>query len=255
MIKAILDLFQIHGKMIFGDASVVIQNMFRITPKAFDPINMVFDFPPTHEGSRVIDRMMFSIRFQGLIAPKCIGVIDRPFSGFGLDMPHQLVGTDRLDHFGVDAIFPLQEPKDDAFARGRSSSFALPFTPKVGFIQLDLPFEFSALQLGQVVERFPQSVIHPGGNFDVDPQVLGQPIRGLQLVKALEDRNLPSQAAQTFALSAQLAFHIPSTRMDNLKGTTKNTLTAPQKVGRTTKNGVSSSNHAPVLAHTGYETP
>jgi len=30
---------------------------------------------------------------------------------------------------------------------------------------------------------------------------------------------------------------------------------APKKVGRTTKNRVSSCNHEPVLAHTGYEMP
>jgi hypothetical protein len=241
--------------MIFGDASIMIQNMFGIAPKAFDPIDMIFDFPPAHEHFGMVDRMMFAIPFQGAIPPKGIGVIHRPFSRFGLDMAHEFVGTDRFDHFGVNAVFPLQEPKHDAFTSRRSPTFSLSFAPKVRFIQLNLPLEFAALQLGQMVQRFSQALIHPSDDFDIDPQVLGQPIGRLQLVEALENHHLPSQTTQTFALPTELTFHVPATGMDNLKGSTKNTLPAPQKVGRTTKNRVSSSNHAPVLAHTGYVSP
>ena len=61
---------------------------------------------------------MFAIPFQGLIAPKCIGVRARPLSSFGLDISHQFFGTNGFDDFGVDAIVPLQEPKHDAFASG-----------------------------------------------------------------------------------------------------------------------------------------
>ncbi len=241
--------------MIFRDASVVIQNVFGITPKAFNPINMILHPAATHECFGMIDRMMFPIPFQGAIPAKGVRVIDRAFSGFGLDMPHQFVGTDRLDHFGVDAVFPLQEPKHDAFARRRSSAFAFPFAPKVRLIQFNLAFEFPAFQLRQMVQGFPQPLVDPCDHFDIDAQILSQPIRRLQLVEALEDHNLPSQAAQAFAFPTELAFHVPATGMQNLKGATENTLAAPQKVGRTTKNRVSSSNHAPVLAHTGYETP
>ena len=84
--------------------------------------------------------MMFPIPFQGLIAPKGIRLIDRPFPRLGLAMPHELFGTDRIPDFGVDPAFPLQKPKDDAFPRRRSTPFAFAPSPKVGLIQLDLSF-------------------------------------------------------------------------------------------------------------------
>jgi hypothetical protein len=203
----------------------------------------------------MVDRMMFPIPFQGLIAPKGIGVIDRPLSGLGFDMSHEFFGTHGLNDFGIDTRFPLQEPKDDAFPCGRSASFALPFDSKVGFIQLDLAFELSALQFSQMIQGFSHSLIDPRDHFDIHSQILGQPIAGLQLIEPLENRDLPTQPTQTFTLSTQLAFHIASTGVQDLEGTTENTLASAQKVGRTTKNGVSSSNHAPFLAHIGYETP
>jgi len=79
----------------------------------------------------MINRMMFALPFQGLVAPKGIREIDRPLSGLRLDMFHEFLGTDRLDDFGVDAVFPLQEPKADTFACRRSASrFPLRRPPK-----------------------------------------------------------------------------------------------------------------------------
>ena len=233
----------------------MIQNMFRVTPKAFNPINMVFDPATTDEGFGMIDRMMFPVPFQGLITPKGVCVIDRPFPGLGLDMSHEFLGTHRFHDVGVDAVFPLQEPEHNAFARRRSTTFALATSTKVRLIQFDLPLEFPALQLGQMVQRFSQSLIHSGDHLDINAQVLTQSISRLELIEALENRNLPTQATQTFALPTEWAFHIAATGVQDSKRSTENTLAASQKVGRTTKNRVSSGNHAPVLAHHGYETP
>jgi hypothetical protein len=106
-----------------------------------------------------------------------------------------------------------------------------------------------------VVQGFPQALVDSGDHFDIDPQILAQPIGGLQLIKGRENGNLPPQASQALALPAKLAFHIAPTGVQDLKRPTENTLTASQKVGRTTKNGVLSSTHAPVLAHIGCDTP
>ncbi len=89
--------------MIFGNTTILIENMVRILPKSFDPVNVLAGLSPTHECLRMIDRMMFPIPFQGLVAPKGIGVIDRPLQGFRLDMSHELLGAYRLDDYGVDA--------------------------------------------------------------------------------------------------------------------------------------------------------
>ena len=194
---------------------------------------------------------MSPIPFQGLIAPKGVRIINRAFPRLGLDMPHEFLGTDRLHDFGVDQVFPLQQPKGDAFARGRSSSFA----SKVGFVQFDLAFEFSPFQHTQMEQGFLQVLGHPRDDFHIHAQVLRQSVGGLQPIEPLQDSNLPMQATQAFALSTQLAFHIPATGVKNRKGPTKHTLATSQKVGRTTKNRASSSAHASCPAHHGYETP
>jgi hypothetical protein len=152
-------------------------------------------------------------------------------------------------------MFPLQESKHDTFAGSSSPAFPLPFSPKVGLIQLDLPFEFAALQLRQMVQGFSQALVHPGNHFDIDLQIPTQSVRRLKQVEALEDGNLPTEPTQAFTLATQLTFRIPPTGVDDLKRPAENTLAPPQKVSRTTKNRVSSSNHAPFLAHIGYETP
>ncbi|MDE2057097.1 MAG: hypothetical protein KGI88_07710, partial [Betaproteobacteria bacterium] len=49
--------------------------------------------------------------------------------------------------------------------------------------------------------------------------------------------------------------NISSGSLNGLKRTTKNTLTTIQKVGRTTKNSMSTSNHKHFQVYYGYETP
>ncbi len=44
MIESVLHLFKIQRKVIFGNPSVIIQDMFPKTPKPFDAVNMIFAF-------------------------------------------------------------------------------------------------------------------------------------------------------------------------------------------------------------------
>jgi hypothetical protein len=106
-----------------------------------------------------------------------------------------------------------------------------------------------------MVQGFSEALVDAGDHFDVDLQIPTESVSWLEQIEPLQDRNLPTQATETFALATELAFHIAPTRVQDLKGPTKNALAPPQKVGRTTKNRVSSCNHAPLLAHHGYETP
>lgn len=76
MVKAIFDFFQIHREMVVRDPSILIQNMFGVTPTSFSFIDMILGLSATHEAFGVVDRIMFPIPFQGLIAAKRIGVID-----------------------------------------------------------------------------------------------------------------------------------------------------------------------------------
>ena len=175
----------------------------------------------------MVERMIFAIPFQALIPTKCIGVINGPIPSFGLDRPHEFLGTHRLDDFGVHAGFLIQEPEDDAFAGSSSASFPLAFSHKVSLVQLDLSFQLATFQLGQMVQGFSESPLDASDHFDIEPQILRQPIGGLQLIKPLENRHLSTQPRQTFALSTQLAFHITTTGVQDLEGTTKNTLATP----------------------------
>jgi len=241
--------------MVFGNASILIENMFGIAPKPFDAVNVILGLASTDKRFGMINRMMFAIPFQGLIAPKGIRVVDRPFPGLGLDVSHEFFGTDRLYYFGVDTGFSLQEPKDDAFTGSGTATFPFASSPKVSLIQFDFALEFSTLQLRQMKQGISQTLVHTRDDFDIDPQIFGQPIGRLELVEPLQNCNLSTQATEAFAFSTELAFHIPAACVQDLRGTAENTLAASQKVGRTTKNRVSSHNHAPVLAHPGYETP
>lgn len=233
----------------------MIQNMLGVTPNSFHAINMIVDSVPAHESFGLDDRMMFSIASPELNAPKGIRVIDRALPLLGLDMPHEFFGTDRPHDFGVHAVFSLQETKHDTFASGGSAPFPLPSSHKVGLIQFDLSFEFAPFQLGQMVQGFSHSLVHPCHRFDVYFQILIQPIGRLKRIEALQDHDFPTQTTHAFALVAELAFHMAPTGVQDLERSTKNALPATQKNGRTTKNRVSSSNHASFLAHIGYETP
>ena len=131
--------------------------------------------------------------------------------------------------------------------------FALP--PEIGFIQFDLALQFPGFQFRDMIQRFPEPLIDAGDHFDIHAQILAQPIGGLQLIEALEDPDLAAQPLEAFAFPAPPTFHIAAARMEDLKGAAENTLPPPQKVGRTTKNRMSSCNHACFLPHIGYETP
>jgi hypothetical protein len=106
-----------------------------------------------------------------------------------------------------------------------------------------------------MIQGFAHALINPRDDFDVDPQVLTQPIGRLQLIESLQDPDFPAQQTKAFASLTPYAFHIPATRVYQFKRATKNSLATPQKVGRTTENRGSFSTHVPVLAHSGCDTP
>lgn len=95
--------------------------MFDIIPKPFNAVNVILALASTDKSFGMIDRLMFAIAFQRLIAPKSIRIIDRSFPGLGLDMSHEFLCTDRLHDFGIYSRFALQDPKDNAFVGGSAT--------------------------------------------------------------------------------------------------------------------------------------
>ena len=240
--------------MVPRNTSVVVQNMFSITPKTLDAVNMVLgSFIDKFLG--VIDHQMLTKALQRLIAPKGIRIVNRALASMVLDMGQKGLRRDRLHHLGVDPAITLQKAKDDAFASRTSASLPLPCTPKVGLIHLNLARELSAFQFGGMKEHHPQSLIYPGNGLGIQAQITSQSISRLLLIKALQDGNLAAQLREAFLLRAKHAFNIATRRLYGLKGTTKNTLATIQKVGRTTKNCMSPNNHKYLQGYNGYETP
>jgi hypothetical protein len=78
----------------------------------------------------------------------------------------------------------------------------------------------------------------------------------LLLVESDDDGDSFSQALERFLFSTGLvtATYISASCPAHLKRTIKDTLSAPQKVGRTVENVVLSSNHKDILTPHGYET-
>ena len=101
--------------MVPRNTSVVVQNMFSITPKTFDAVN-VFLGSFIDKLLGVINHQMFTKALQGLIAPKGVRIVDQALAGMVLNMGQKGLRRDRLHHLRIDPAIPLQQAKDDAFA-------------------------------------------------------------------------------------------------------------------------------------------
>lgn len=124
MIVTVFNFFQIHGKVIPRYAPIVIQNMFSITPKSLNPVDMVIGLI-TYKAFGMFNYHMLAKSLQRLIPPKRIGVIDRSLAGMGLDMCYERFCRDRRHHFGVDPSVPLQQAEYDTFTTGATPTLPL----------------------------------------------------------------------------------------------------------------------------------
>jgi hypothetical protein len=254
MIVTVFNFFQIHWKVIPRYAPIVVQNMFSITLKPFNPGDMVFGLF-THEAFGMINHHMFSVSLQRLIPTKCIGAVDRSLAGMRLDMSHERLCRDRLHDLGVDPSIPLQQAEYDAFASRSTTPLPLTDSAEVGLIQFDLSRQLGTFQFSSMKQCDAQPLIDPSHRLGIQTQITRQSIGGLLLVKTLQDGNLAAQLGQAFLLATAHAFHIASCGLQSLKRAAENTLATIQKVGRTTKYCLNPSNHKYLQGYTGYETP
>lgn len=246
--------------MVSQNPSVVVQNMFSITPKPLNAINVVLG-SLIDKFLGVIDHQMLTKALQRLIASLLgssgIRIVNRALAGMVLDMGHEGPRRDRLHDLApisrADPAIALQQTKNDAFAYSTTASLPLPCAPKVGLIHLNLTRELGAFQFCRMKEHQPQPLIHPGNGLGIQAQITGQSISRLLLIKALQDGNLAAQLREAFLLTAEHAFDIATRGLYRLKRTTKNTLATIQKVGRTTKNRMSPNNHQHLQGYNGYE--
>src|SRR5450759_1921328 len=252
MIVTVFDFFQIHWKMIPRYASIIVQNVFSITPKSFNAVDVVFGFF-INKVIGVIHYQMFTKSLQRLIPTKRIGVVDRSLTGMRLDMSHQSLSRDRLHDFGVNPSIPLQQAKYDTFSSRATTTLPLTGSAEVGLIQLDLTRQLGTFQFSGMKQFDAQPLIDPCHRLCIQVQITIQPVGGLLLVKTLQEGNLTTQLVHAFLLATKHALNIASCGLHGFKRTAKNTLATIQKVGRTTKYCLNPSNHKYLQEYTGYE--
>ena len=255
MVVSVFHFFKIHREMIFGNTSIIVQDMFRKTPKALNAVNMVFRTLVDH-CLRVVDRVMFAKTLERVVTAEGVRVVDRPLSCFLPDNSHQLFLAHMLHDSRVDPSIALQKPKHNAFTLGASSTLPFPSAAKVGFIQLDLTRELLALQFRHMVECFTQALVHSRDRLIVEAQIAAQTVRRLLLVEPLHQRDFFLQLFKRLLFSTTLfpATNVPPLGSTHLERSTENTLFTPQKVGHAPENIVLTICHMGIVVPYGYES-
>src|SRR3989338_1144308 len=171
-------------------------------------------------------------------------------------MGHKFIGRHLFHHLGVNPPVPLQKAQNNAFPGSASAAPALPAPPEIALVYLNLAFQLACLQLRHMIDRFAQTLVDAGHHLIIQAQVAGHAIGRLLLVEAGDDANLFTQPLKRllFSTAPAPAFHVTAPGPVDFERTAENTLSTPQKVGRTVENVVSSSNHKGILALDGYES-
>jgi len=253
MIKSILHFLKIHWKVISGNSAVIVENMLGVAPKSFNPVNMVL--VAAAKGLTMIQPMMLAPALEGIVASEGVRVVDRPLSGALADMSHQFIGCHPFHDFGVDPSVPLQKAQNNAFTSSAASAPAFPSAAEIALVYLNLTLEFARFKLRDMVDRLTQTLVDAGHHLIIQGQIAGNAIGRLLLVKVGDDANLFAQPPERFLFSTvgTPAFHITAQSSVDFERTAENTLSTPQKVGRTVENALLTSNHKDILAPRGYE--
>jgi len=224
------------------------------TPKSFNAVDMIL--AAIRECLAVIQAVMFAQPFQGVVAAEGIGVVDRSFPGMRSDVGHELVGRHSFHNLGVNPAIALQKPEYNAFPGCPSSAPTLPPTAEIRFINLNLSFQFARFKFRHMIDCLTHTLIDARNCLIVNAQICGNPVRRLLLVETDEDGNLSAQLFQRllFSTGRMPTSNIAAPRSVYLERTAENTLSTPQKVGRTVENVVSSSNHKGILPPRGYDS-
>jgi len=254
MIESVLRLLKIHRKMIFGNSPIIVQHMFRKTPKPFNAVHMIFG-SLVHQLFRMVDFVMLAKAFQRVVAFKRISVVHRTFLRFLSDNRHQFFFRDMFHDSRVHLSFALQKPKYDTFTLCSSSSFSLAPAAEVRFVNLNLSVQFLTLKFGDMIHRFSKALVDSGNRLVMYAKIMSQSVRWLLLIKPLNYYNLFSQLFQRLLFSTIFvpASDVSSFGFTHLERAAENTLSSFQKVGRTTENVVSCWCHMGIVVPYGYE--
>jgi len=226
MIETVLNLLKIHRKVIFGNPSVIVQDMLGIAPESLDAVDVVLPML-VGECLGVIEPMVLAESLQRIVAPEGVSVIHRSLPGMLPYVSHELISSYPFHHLRVDPAITLQQAEYNAFACRTSSTLALASAAEVGLINLDLSLELACFKLSDVVDGFPQFVVDSGNGLVVHAQVSGKPIGWLKLVEACEDADLLTEERKRLLSLAAMTLHISAPRLGELERTAEDTLPTP----------------------------
>lgn len=254
MIKSILHLFKIHGKMIFGNPSIVVQDMFGKTPKAFNAVYVVFRLS-IDQMFRMINLVMFSPALQGVVASELVGVIDRPLPCLLSDNRHQFLSRDSLHNSCIHPAIAFQKAKYNAFAFCPASTPSLASAAKVALVHFNLARQLATLQFRYMVYRFTQALVDAGDSLVIDAEIMCKFVGRLHLVEAFQYIQLSFQLPKRLLFSTGLvsAANVTTMRPIGLERTTENTLFASRKVGCAPENVLLPLCHMDNLVPYGYD--
>ena len=255
VVVSVLHFFKIHGKVVFGNSPVIVQDVLRKTPKPLDAVDVIFGAFVNHVFG-MLHRMMFAQPLQRIVAPEFVRVVYRSLPGFLSDDVHQFISRNTLNDPRVDPAIALQKAKYNAFALGVTTTLSFASAAKLALVHFNLTRKFAAFQFSHMVDRFSQTLVYSRDRLIINAKIMRELVGRLRLVEALQDTNLSAKLPERLLFSTTFvsASHVAATSTIDLERTAENTLFTPQKVGLTTENILLSSNHKGMLTPRGYES-
>jgi len=227
--------------------------MFRITPKTFDTVNVIFCSSVDHTFA-MVNRVMFTQTLERVVTSKLVGKVDRTLSRFLLDDFHEFRSRDSLHNPRVDPPIALQKAEDNTFTLGASTSSSFTPTAKVGLVHLNLTRQFSSFKFRCMVDRFTKILVDSGHCLVIKTQIMCQLVGRLNLVEALQNIQFSFKLLQGLLFSTGFfpTSDVSSPCSTGFKRTTENALFTPYKVSRAPENVLLSFRHMDILTPCGY---
>ena len=143
---------------LFGDSAVMIEPMFRVTPEAFDAIDMV---SPSGPALVLSHDDMASSKPQGGVGVPVVGIVKTARFRMSADQLFDDPVLSPGDRECPNDPVPLQDAQNDELSRSSPSPFSGPFAPKRRLIALYLaPERLRALLLyTQYLAYYPEKLL------------------------------------------------------------------------------------------------
>lgn len=170
---------------------VVVELVFGVGPEAFNPVNVVVT--PVGECFSVVDFVVLSKLFEGVVAFESVGVKHRSLPGFTPNDIHESGCSKGGNHPRVDFATALQEAQNDTLPCCSSPLLSFPSPAEVRLVNLHCTRESFPFQLALVVETLSDFLVDIGDRVVRKTQLLSNLESGTLVDKPQNDTELPTQ--------------------------------------------------------------